>query len=189
MRGLNVFLALGILFSPVAFAADRLPDCTDNSFRSIPVDNQRVLHLKKSTKNQHKDRANIVGVLVGVLKERESHLHLDVFIGESRAGTGRDSDIEIIHNRAFGAPEGRQLRPGMEIAVCGEFINAFKQAGKYPASPAGAIIHWTHMAPRRDHAEGYLAVDGRLYGQHDPKDRMIMGMIGVEMLDFWKIAN
>ncbi len=165
----------------------RLPTCNDQRGRPMQVDNERVLHLKRSTKNQYKDRAYITGVLVGVLKDRKSHLHLDVFIGESESGRGRDSDIEIIYNKAFDYVDSRSVRPGMEVSACGDFINAFDRAGHYPPSPAGAIIHWTHMSPRPGHQHGFMAIDGRVYGQTDPQDRF-MGAL-VESFSFLKVAN
>lgn len=185
-------LILGIVISSYAVAADRLPDCRDNDGRSIRVDNEHVLNLKRTTKNQYKDRAHIKGVLVGILKDRQSHLHLDVYIGESRSGTGRDSDIEIIYNKAFGQVR-ENLRPGMEVTACGDFINAFKQAGRYPPSPAGAILHWVHMSPRPGHQNGFMAIDGRLYGQVDPQDRAEFQAPGIadSLTAFWPlpIAN
>ncbi len=187
MRGMFAALFLGVLTTTFASAADRHPNCNDNRGNAMQVDNERVLHLKKSTKNQFKDRAYITGVLVGVLKDRKSHLHLDVFIGETQSGRGKDSDIEIIYNRAFDAIDGRQMRPGMEVSACGDFINSFEQAGRYPPSPVGAIIHWTHMAPRPPHQHGFMVVDGRLYGMTDPQDRA--GFLDASVFDFWKIAN
>lgn len=192
MRGKFASLVLSVLISPVAFSADSLPECPDLRGNPIRVDNDRVLHLKKSTKNQYKDRAYISGVLVGVIQDRKSHLHLDVFIGESRAGTGRDSDIEIVHNKEFGSPGAKELRPGMEVTACGDFINAFDRAGNYPPSPVGAIIHWTHMAPRPGHGAGFLAVDGKLHGQINPNDRPFQSFLGQpseEMFNIFDIAN
>jgi len=195
VRGNFSVLVLGFLTSTLALANDRLPDCNDLRGNAMTVDNERVIKLKTTTRNQYKDRAYITGVLVGVLKERKTHLHLDVFIGETQSGRGNESDIEIIHNKAFGSVPGNQLRPGMEVSACGDFINAFDQAGKYPPSPVGAIIHWTHMAPRPGHEGGFIAVDGRLYGQNDPQDRGGSRRRdrddndGEEMLlSFWKMA-
>lgn len=143
----------------------------------MQVDNERVIQLKKTTKNQYKDRAFVTGVLVGVLQDRKSHLHLDVFLGETPSGRGKDSDIEIIYNKAFDYVDSRALRPGVEVSACGDFINSFEQAGRYPASPVGAILHWVHMAPRPPHQNGFLVIDGRLYGQTDPQDRGPRGFL------------
>lgn len=189
VRGIFAFLCLGLVTVSVAEAGKpRLPDCNDNRGNPMQVDNQRVIDLKKNTKNQYKDRAFITGVLVGVLKDRQSHLHLDVFLGETLGGKGKDSDIEIIYNKAFDAVDTRALRPGVEVSACGDFINAFDSAGRYPPSPVGAIIHWTHMAPRPPHQHGFLVIDGRLYGQTDPQDRGPRGFLE-DSFDLFKIAN
>ena len=144
------------------------------------VDNQRVIDLKKSTRSGAHDRGFIQGTLVGQFNgnsqgaERQGkntgHYHLDVFIGDGSAPSGRDSDIEIVYNDSFGAIQGR-LTTGMEVIACGDFINSSQQNGHYSASPVGAIIHWVHMAPRPEHVSGFLMIDGSLYGQTNPHDR------------------
>lgn len=188
MRGFIAFLCFWLVSISTAEAGNRLPVCNDNRGSPMQVDNDRVIRLKKTTKNQYKDRAFVTGVLVGVLQDRKSHLHLDIFLGETPNGTGKESDIEIIYNKAFDRIDSRQLRPGMEVSACGDFINAFDSAGHYPPSPVGAILHWTHMAPRPGHQHGFLVIDGRLYGQTDPQDRGPRGFLE-DSFDFFKIAN
>lgn len=189
VRGMFAALFLGVLTSTLASAGNRLPDCNDVRGNPIPVDNARVIKLKTTTKNQYLDRANVNGVLVGVFPSKGGHVHLDVFLGETPNGTGKESDIEIVYNQAFGRVDTRTLKPGMEVAACGDFINSFEPTGRYPASPVGAIIHWVHMAPRPPHQSGFMAIDGRLYGQTDPQDRFFNGFVEDDFLDFWKFAN
>jgi len=155
----------------------------------MPVDNERVIKLKSTTKNQYKDRAYVDGVLVGVFPSKGGHAHLDIFLGNTPNGTGQESDIEVIYNQKFGAVDTRALRPGMQVQACGDFINAFEPAGNYPASPVGAIIHWVHMAPRPTHQNGFMAIDGRLYGQTNPNDRFFNGFVEDDFMNFWKFAN
>lgn len=188
MRVFFAFLCLGLVTVSVAEANSRLPACNDERGRPMQVDNDRVIRLKKTTKNQYKDRALVTGVLVGVLQDRKSHLHLDVFLGEGLSGTGKESDIEVIYNKAFDHVDSRSLRPGMEVSACGDFINSFERAGRYPASPVGAILHWVHMAPRPPHQSGWLIIDGRLYGQTDPQDRPFNGFLE-DSFDFFQQAN
>lgn len=195
MRGIFSVLWLGLVSISTVEAASP-PPCNDVRGSAMSVDNARILNLKKSTKNQYRDRGYIQGTLVGVLQDRKSHLHLDVFLGETPSGRGRDSDIEIIYNRAFDEIDGRSLRPGAEVIACGDFINSFAPAGRYPASPVGAILHWTHMAPQPPHQHGFLMIDGKLYGQTDPQDRGPRGgdfnrLFDDEGEDFrlWPIAN
>jgi hypothetical protein len=190
VKGLFAFLSL-VFVSSVAFAAN-LPECFDRDGNSMRVDNARVLRMKRETKNQYKDRAFVQGVLVGVVQERKSHLHLDVFLGETPDGRGKDSDIEIIHNKAFSAPNGRELTAGMEVAVCGDFINAFKQAGNYPPSPMGAIIHWTHMSTRSNHPAGFVVIDGEVFGDRFAKprggNRDDEDFVSASFMNFYKLA-
>lgn len=45
------------------------------------------------------------------------------------------------------------LEPGDEISFYGEYVY----------NPKGGIIHWTHHAPRGDHAAGWILHKGRKY--------------------------
>lgn len=145
-----------------------LPGCEDFDGRPLQVNNRQVLEWKQSTKNQFKDRGYVTGVLVGVIQQRPSHLHLDVFLGETQSGTGKDSDIELIYNREFGDVNVNNLRPGMEVSACGDYITSNKDTPRYKASPLGAILHWIHKATGGTHPSGFLMIDGQLYGAEDP---------------------
>ncbi len=175
MRGIRgsiffTFLA-ALVLAPAAQAGgyNSLPVCEDNRGRAMQPNNEQVLAWKTSTPNQYTDRGFITGTLVGVLLDKGSHLRLDVFVGPDRTG-GRNTDIELVYNRAFGDVRS-QLRPGMQVAACGDFINAFAPTGRYPASPVGAILHWIHKKMRGSHPNGFMMIDGQLYGQEDAPPR------------------
>lgn len=141
-----------------------LPICLDKDRRPIQGNNnEEVLKWKDTTKNQYLDRALIVGKFVGVLLDRQSHLQIEVDLGQGGNGQGKKDSIEIIYNKEFGAIPG--IRPGATIAACGDYITSREQAGRYPPSPAGAIVHWVHASNNPEkHPSGFVAVDGVVYG-------------------------
>jgi hypothetical protein len=98
--------------------------------------------------------------VVAVYSDKTGHDHFAAQIGKEKGDI-----IELIYNQDFGVlPD---VQPGMKVQACGDYITATAQSGPYPPSPAGAIIHWLHMNPRgRGHDDGFLAINGRLYGQN-----------------------
>lgn len=144
--------------SVVALAAQEAPICPSYG-RPLAVNNEQVLHWKRTTPNQFRERANVKGVVTRVFPDKTGHEHFEIAIGK------RYEDVlEVIYNTDFGAiPE---VVPGMEIQACGDYITATAQSGPYPPSPSGAIIHWIHMNPSgKGHDPGFLMIDGELYGQ------------------------
>jgi hypothetical protein len=146
-----------------------LPTCLDKNRQAIRGDNNaEVLRWKEQTKNQYKDRALISGVLVGVILDRKSHLHLEVNLtGDENSKDAREH-IEIVYNKSFG--EVAAVSPGMKVQACGDYITSNEQSGPYKPSPMGAIVHWVHKSNTPDrHASGFLAIDGKVYGLEDEK--------------------
>lgn len=147
-----------------------MPECLDGGRSPINgAINRQVLEWKEKTQNQYHDRALIVGKLVNVLQERNSHLHLEVDIGTAGSLAARNESIEIVYNKSFGEVDG--FKTGSTVAACGDYITSNAKSGRYEASPVGAIIHWVHAStdPGK-HAHGFLIIDGRLYGQKIPQD-------------------
>jgi hypothetical protein len=143
---------------------EALPICLDRQQKPIEGNNNdQVLYWKTHSQNQYHDRALVSGVLVGVFLDRRSHLQLDVDLDPSTAGGALGDHIEIIYNKSFG--QVGEFRPGDKVEACGDYITSTKQAGHYPPSPAGAILHWVHKSnnPGR-HADGFLAIGGVVYG-------------------------
>lgn len=141
---------------------ERLPVCLDKNRSQFRSNNEEVIRWKVQTKNQYKDRALVIGSLVGVIQDRPSHLHLQVDMDPANQ-RGNEDQIEIIYNKEFGAVAA--ARPGVTVAACGDYITSRERSGNYPASPVGAIVHWVHASNNEaKHAHGFLSVDGILYG-------------------------
>jgi hypothetical protein len=134
------------------------PACMDHG-RNIPVNNSEVVHWKSNTQNQFLARGHILGTVDTVYSDKNGHNHFSV-----RIGSCEECTIEVIYNVEFGdLPE---LKAGMQIEACGDYITSFAPSGPYPASPDGAILHWVHRNPRGGHPSGYVMVDGKVYGQN-----------------------
>ncbi|RZA00963.1 MAG: hypothetical protein EOP11_17805, partial [Proteobacteria bacterium] len=176
MRKVSLALALLCVSTSVSFAKGSegstpssydavektLPICRDGSKTPFRSNNEEVLKWKTSTRNQWQGRGYVIGKLVAVLQQRPSHTHLEIDISPNGSSDKADH-VEIIYNVEFGAVQNPQ--PGQLVAACGDFINSFDRAGKYPASPVGAIVHWVHASntPNK-HSHGFLSVNGKLYG-------------------------
>jgi hypothetical protein len=143
-----------------------LPTCLDVDRSPIArANNEEVIAWKQGTKNQYRDRALIIGKLVGVLLERKSHLQLEVDL-TPHYNESRSDNVEIIYNKSFG--EVPDVKIGSPVAACGDYITAKEQAGNYPPSPVGAIIHWVHASNNPEkHSSGYLIINGTEYGKGD----------------------
>jgi hypothetical protein len=163
-----VLWAIVFVNGGAAVAADVAPSCPAYG-RDLAINNAQVLHWKRTTPNQFRERANISGKVVQVFPDRTGHDHFVIQIGRQA-----DDTIEVIYNQDFGAmPEPRI---GASVQACGDYITATARSGPYPPSPVGAIIHWVHMNPRgRGHDPGFVLMDGVLYGMQadtaGPRDR------------------
>jgi hypothetical protein len=126
----------------------------------LSINNRQVIHWKRTTANQYRDRAHVQGPIVSILKWKGDHAHLAVQIGKSK-----EDAIEIIYNQEFGRLEDPEL--GWIIQACGDYITSRSASGPYPASPLGALIHWVHANPKgRGHQNGFLYMNGKLFGQN-----------------------
>jgi Protein of unknown function (DUF3465) len=156
-------LALVLSFSASAgYSVDGsagLPDCLDDNGNVLDVNNGQVVQWKSSTPNSYHARAHVHGTITQVYPDHSGHHHFELSIGK-----GSDATVEIIYNEDFGSVPA--LSEGQDVEACGDYITSTDQAGPYPASPDGAIVHWVHMSPRPDrHPSGYIAIDGQVYGQ------------------------
>lgn len=163
---LALVILLNVVFSTAK--ADAIPDCRDNKGNILPVMNEQALLWKSTKPNQYLQRALIEGTFVAVTLDRDSHFQFTVQIGKDP----KKDLIEVIYNKSFGdIPE---VKAGMKISACGDFINSFAPINGYPQSPAGAIIHWVHMNPKtrensKDHPDGYIVMGGTLVGHENPE--------------------
>ncbi len=171
MGSLRLSLAIwAIVFGGLATAeATNSPPSCPAYGRELPVNNAQVLHWKRTTPNQFRERANITGTVVDVFPDTNGHEHFVIQIGRRAEDT-----IEVIYNKDFGAMPEPKI--GAQVQACGDYITATARSGPYPPSPVGAIIHWVHMNPRgRGHDPGFVMMDGVLYGMDaenaGPRDR------------------
>jgi hypothetical protein len=77
-------------------------------------------------------------------------------------GPAPDDTIELVYNDSFG--ELPELRLGMDVEACGDYITSYAPSGPYPASPDGALVHWVHHNPHGSHPDGYVVIDGKVFG-------------------------
>lgn len=133
-----------------------IPDCMDKK-TALPVINEKVIQWIRMSKNQFRARGRVQGKVEKIYQDQSGHQHFSL-----RIGTAADAKIEVIYNIEFGRISN--LREGLDAEACGDYITANAQAGGYPPSPDGAIIHWVHESNSRSHANGYVIVDGELFG-------------------------
>src|SRR4051812_40229488 len=74
----------------------KIPDCMGNGF-VLPVNNTQILHWKKTTQNQFRERGHILGKVSHLFVDHSGHHHFEVQIGDRP-----DSTIEVIYNEEFG---------------------------------------------------------------------------------------
>jgi len=169
VRSLLLNWVLGLfLITGTAIASDRIPPCLDGS-ASLPIDNEQAIEWRNNTPNQFERRAHIEGRVSQVFNERSSHSHFEIQIGANQ-----NDVIEVIYNKVFGKLATPYV--GMTVEACGDYITSFARAGSYPPSPSGAIIHWVHYNYRNDgHKDGYLVLEGDLYGDQEPREQNSRG--------------
>ena len=160
---------LGFLFLISLTAQAETPSCLNFQHDQIQINNEEVIRWKTTTPNSFKDRGFISGKLSEILVERNGHLHFDVNLSPLSGQSDLSDHIEVVYNKQFGVVE--HFPVGADIVACGDYITSTAQNGKFPPSPMGAIVHWVHMSPDLDrHPSGFLVVNGRLAGQHNPND-------------------
>ncbi|UOF01738.1 hypothetical protein [Bdellovibrio reynosensis] len=149
-----IFLLITV-FSFGAFAA---PACMDRKDR-LDYNESRLLLYRDEMEPKFTARAFIKGIIVGIIEDRQKHVHFEVDLDGDLAT--RDDRIEVIYNTKFGpVPENR---PGDELIACGDFVAD-------PYSPFKAVVHWLHMAPKKsNHDHGYMIINGQITGLVNPK--------------------
>jgi hypothetical protein len=150
---------------PAKPTTEQLPECLNAQHQAISDNNnEEVIRWKTSTKNQYLDRALVTGKFVKLLVNKTSHLHFDMELNaKADSANPTLNHLEVVYNREFG--DIANIRDGAVVVACGDFINSFAQAGRYPPSPVGAIIHWVHQSNNLGkHSNGFVAIDGVVYG-------------------------
>jgi len=148
-----------VFFSQLALAAgDVDPKCISNG-QELVVNNSDVIHWKKSTANQFLARAHVQGVIGSIYPDKSGHKHFQILLDQ-----GAGETLEIVYNLSFGALPN--LKAGMTVEACGDYITSNAATSAYPASPDGAILHWVHsggsVALPMDAAENEIALENDL---------------------------
>ena len=140
-------------FQPTEPPADgSMPECLGLAGEALPIDNARVIELKRTTRNQYKDRGFVQGTVTQLFKRKGDHSHFEI-----RIGTGAKDVIEIVFNRDFGNPI---VEAGDHVIACGDYITSYAKSGGYDASPSDALIHWVHENDRGGpHPDGFVIVN------------------------------
>ena len=159
-----------------AFAQDPVPPCMDHG-QQLAVNNQQVLTWKTTTANQFLARAYVEGTVTRVTLDRQTHYQFEIQIGPQATDV-----LEVIYDKAFGSYP--VATPGMDVQACGDYITSTEQAGSYPPSPSGAIIHWVHQNTRGGgHDNGFMVMSGALIG-FNPAD-----VAGSNLMTFFNSVN
>jgi hypothetical protein len=149
-------LGLFIYYPAQAFTAP--PTCLDDSGAVIPAIDSEVVQWKTTVANGGLKRAHVTGIIQKVYPNHTGHNDFSIAIG-----TGPKDTLEVVYNISFGAVA--HIAVGMQVEACGDFINSYAPENGYQASPDGALIHWIHKSDSQSHKNGFLMINGVLYGQ------------------------
>ena len=152
---LSMILGLGLLVGATGFAAT--PQCVDDQGNILPLDNAQAIGYKTNTSNGSTSRIHASGAITKIYPNATGHNHFEINMGSGSADT-----LEVVYNISFGALP--TLKVGMNVEVCGDFINSYAPENGYQASPDGAIVHWIHKTTS-SHPAGFTIINGVLYGQ------------------------
>lgn len=156
---MKLILVLIAMSAGPTFAGTPAPNCLGSQGQSLPEMDAQVILWKTTTPNQFLARAHIVGAISDIYPDHNGHTHFAVIFN------ARPQDnLEIVYNQSFGMLP--HLAVGMTVEACGDYITSDAPTTQYPASPAGAILHWIHRNPKgAGHPSGYLMINGSVYGQ------------------------
>jgi len=152
-----VFALFGsfLLFAPLGMAhswSTSAPPCLDKTGDALTNSNTQVLNWLHTTKKNFTARALVTGTVVKRYADRTGHAHFAIDMNGDHRG-----DLEVIYQ--YDAGKIPTIQNGMQVAACGDYITDPK------GSPNGGIIHWIHCRSRPgNHADGYLALNGTVYG-------------------------
>ena len=155
------FSFLFLILSSINSFAASVPACLSQSGQRLEVDNARTIELERTTPNQYVTQAHVQGVISDLYPDRNGHQHFAIQFPGTAVG------IEVVYNAGFG--DLPDLRVGMTVEACGEYITSNQPTDRYPASPMGAIIHWVHRNPHPRpgaHPSGFLVINGQICGQN-----------------------
>lgn len=141
-------VSLMLVLSSTLFAQS-LPICKD---RAGQVMEPSVTLLKRyvDSNNARRPQVFVEGIIKEVLPEDQNGTPHQKFI-LSVSGI----KVQLVHSLDYGR---LPLRVGSQVQVCGEFLNS-----------QGGLIHWTHFDPGGHHPDGFVAINGDVYGQTETR--------------------
>lgn len=154
--------------------SDQAPQCLDQSGNDLSIDNDQVMQWKTSTPNNYLNRAHVSGTVVAVYPDQTNHAHFGIQLtGENgnqdfSDASNSSNTLEVVYDLLFGPIPA--VHVGDTVEACGDYITAYAQSGHYPPSPDGALIHWIHRSDSARHENGFLMINGSLYGQELPNN-------------------
>jgi hypothetical protein len=158
-----LFALLALTASTFSALAATPPPCLDANGRTMALDNDAVLSLKKTAPLGKSIRARAGGKVTRLFPDKSNsggttHAHFEVSLDGTNEGV-----LEVVYSEDFGAMPDPAV--GAYVETCGDFINAYANQNGYPPSPSKAIIHWVHRSNNEaKHKSGYVMLDNTLYG-------------------------
>lgn len=129
--------------------AQSLPICKDRGGQVLQPSASALKHYVDSN-NDRRPQVFVQGVVKEVLPEdKYGKPHQKYVLSVSGI------KVQLVHGSNY---ERLPLQVGSQILVCGEFLNA-----------QGGMIHWTHYDPNGRHPDGFIAVNGYVYGQTETR--------------------
>ena len=132
--------------------------CMDHG-QQLDFNNEQALQWRSEKASGFQSRAFISGTVDQVFKDQTGHRHFSV-----KVGPNPQDHIEIIYNLSFGQMPVPKV--GDSAEACGDYIVATKSNGGYPPSPDGALLHWVHKSPNHGHDDGFVVLNGSVYGDN-----------------------
>ncbi|MGZ3723371.1 MAG: hypothetical protein ACXVA9_10600 [Bdellovibrionales bacterium] len=151
-------ISLFLVFGWLAQAQETAPPCMARG-QVLQVNNEQVIHFKSSTPNGYHDRGHVTGKVTQVFRDATGHNHFEITLAAAPATT-----VEMVYDQKFGRLPNVNL--GDAIEACGDYITSNDYFGGYSPSPDGALVHWIHRADHPGHDNGYIIINGTVYGQN-----------------------
>lgn len=140
----KILFALISFVSIISFSFGAQVDCLDREGNLLSGDLTELSSIMKS--QEDRPQAFTTGRVISIQKEDHSGLPHQKFV----IAVTDKIKIQVVTNLVFGRIP---LQSGTTLSVCGEF----KKVGS-------GMIHWTHFDPRGSHPNGFVELDGEIYG-------------------------
>lgn len=137
---------LGIIQQQQMPPKNEFPITTSPESVSTVDDHQKIQQAFQQQQNNVQVRAS--GVVKAILADDHEGSRHQKFILLLKNGL----TVLVAHNI--------DLAPRIENLQKGDAVEFY---GEYEYNPKGGVIHWTHHDPQRQHIDGWLKYQGRMY--------------------------